>query len=344
MLTRLKHIRTAKKKLADGTIATYYYHRRTNKRIHGEPGTEEFIKNYYQASKSAREIREGTVEGLIETFKASTIFSQFRPRTRQDYDKHFLKIIDKWGDMPLEVLDDSRIRKDLLKWRDELAKSSLRQADYIWATFRRVVQFGIDNAMLGNNYLARPKRLYKSNRRDKIWLPEHVSAFMSHANIEMQTAMVLALHTGQRKGDLIRLTWNAYENNGISLRQSKTGKSLFIPATQTLKNILDNLPRRAVTILTTTKGLPWRVQGFDTAWKRAANKAGIEDLTFHDLRGTAVTVLAEMECSHGQIASITGHSLQYVETILDTYMSRTKKMAFDAIARLEQSWISDIGR
>ncbi|MGH1352782.1 MAG: tyrosine-type recombinase/integrase [Methyloligellaceae bacterium] len=246
--------------------------------------------------------------------------------------------------MPLKIFEDIRIRKDLLSWRDELAINSAKQADYMWSVFRRVIQYAVHNGEITHNHLKNPGRLYKADRSDKIWLPEDVEKFMCSCSPELQTALALALHTGQRKGDLIRLSWTAYDGTGISLRQSKSNRKVYIPATQTLKSILDSLPRTAVTILTNTKGTPWTSDGFNTSWGKAAKRAKIEGLTFHDLRGTAVTLLAEQGCTSIEIASITGHSLKHVETILDHYGSRTKKIAQTAILRFEQSWVSEIGK
>jgi integrase len=65
-------------------------------------------------------------------------------------------------------------------------------------------------------------------------------------------------------------------------------------------------------------------------------KAKIVGLHFHDLRGTAVTRLAEAECSHAEIASITGHGMKDVGAILDKYLARTDKIALAAIAKLER--------
>ena len=45
------------------------------------------------------------------------------------------------------------------------------------------------------------------------------------------------------------------------------------------------------------------------------------------MRGTAVTRLAEAECSAAEIASITGHSMRDVGAILDVYLARTGKIA-----------------
>jgi hypothetical protein len=48
------------------------------------------------------------------------------------------------------------------------------------------------------------------------------------------------------------------------------------------------------------------------------------------LRGTAVTRLAEAECSHAEIAA------RDVGAILDKYLARTDKIALAAIAKLER--------
>ncbi len=59
-------------------------------------------------------------------------------------------------------------------------------------------------------------------------------------------------------------------------------------------------------------------------------------LHFHDLRGTAVTMLSEAGCSVQEVAAITGHSLAGAQKILDSYLSRTRHMAESAIAKLEK--------
>jgi integrase len=89
-------------------------------------------------------------------------------------------------------------------------------------------------------------------------------------------------------------------------------------------------------ILTNKRGIAWNANTFRRLWDIAKHKAKIEGLTFHDLRGSTVTRLAEAECSHIEIASITGHSLRDVGAILDRYLARTDKIALAAIAKLER--------
>ena len=71
-------------------------------------------------------------------------------------------------------------------------------------------------------------------------------------------------------------------------------------------------------------------------WRKVVAKAQITGLTFHDLRGTAVTRLAVAGCSEAEIATITGHSLRDEGAILDAhYLSRDSRMAESAIRKLE---------
>jgi integrase len=61
------------------------------------------------------------------------------------------------------------------------------------------------------------------------------------------------------------------------------------------------------------------------------------ELHFHDLRGTAVTLLSEAACTPQQIATITGHSLKTVHLILERYLARTRGLADQAIFNFENS-------
>ncbi|WP_218128354.1 tyrosine-type recombinase/integrase [Rhodospira trueperi] len=134
---------------------------------------------------------------------------------------------------------------------------------------------------------------------------------------------------------MLRLPWSAYDGARIRLKQNKTGARVSIPATDTLKIALDTAPRRSPLILTNTKGVPWTAAGFSASWRKLCARAGIEGLTFNDLRGTAVTRLARAGCDHAEISAITGHKMGDVGRVLDHhYVSRNALLADEAIARL----------
>ena len=132
------------------------------------------------------------------------------------------------------------------------------------------------------------------------------------------------------------LPWSAYDGQWIRLRQGKGGRRVNIPVTRRLRAILNGTKRTATVILTDARGMPWPEKRFRKYWAATCHKAGITGLHFHDLRGTAVTRLAEAECSHAEIAAITGHSMRSVNVIIDKYLARTNKLALAAIAKLER--------
>lgn len=60
-------------------------------------------------------------------------------------------------------------------------------------------------------------------------------------------------------------------------------------------------------------------------------------LHFHDLRGTAITMLAEAGCTVAQIVAITHHSLETATRILEVYLSPTRHLADQAIEQFENA-------
>jgi integrase len=119
----------------------------------------------------------------------------------------------------------------------------------------------------------------------------------------------------------------------VSRRQDDESHS---GAGEPLRVALANTPRTATTILTNTDGHSWTEDGFRASWRKACAKAGIGDLHFHDLRGSAVSRLAEAGCTEAEIAAITGHSLREVGVMLDRYLKRSEKLAEAAILKLER--------
>jgi integrase len=344
------HVHTVK---AKGRL--YYYYRHKGKRIKliGSPGTKEFALSY----DAAREIRKAALSGfhsLIADYFGSVEFQSKAPRTQSDYLKHKAHIETKWARQPVEIFDDKRIRRSLKRWHQELViKLGSRQADLVLATMRVILSHAVDNSTLSHNYVLGIKGAYKADRSDAIWTLEDVEAFMASANRQLRLAALMALNLGRREGDLIRLAWADYDGMHIAVTNRKGGKKIKFRArcTHTLKEALDayrmslgRVPHKDEPILTTVTGKPWVESHFSTKFSAAKNKAGLNHLHFHDLRGTAITVLAEQGCTHAEIASISGHSTRDVARIIDRYMAMTGPLNEAATAKLNESWIASVSR
>lgn len=347
MRVQLKGIASATKKLADGTRVTYYYAWRGGPRLIGEPGTPEFVASYNAAVATRRAEPSGRFNRLLDTFLDSTEFrNDLAERTKDDYRRIIGRIRAKFGSMPLAAVEDRRARGVFKAWRDELALKSVRQADYTWTVLARVLSVCKDRGIIASNQCEKGGRLYNSDRAEIIWAAEDIETFCKAASAELQFAMLLALWTGQRIGDLRKLTWSAYDGAYIRLRQSKGGRRVAIPVGKVLKVALDKAKesRRSSThILCTTRGVrPWTADGFGASWRKAYKRSGLAPgLHFHDLRGTAVTRLALAGCTVPEIASITGHSLKDVEAILEAhYLGGRIKLAEQAVEKLDAAYAS----
>ena len=356
MRIRMSGINTVHKTLADGTVRTYHYHRATGKRLNGEPNSPEFIRSYSDAEKSLGQRLESTLIALMREYTLSVEFQHnLAPSTQAEYRRMLSSAESEFGTLPIAALEDPRVKKDFLDWRETVArKSGYREADHRLSAISAMFTWAVNNGRLTVNHLKGFKRLYRSDRAEIIWLPEHIEAFMKVAPIELQLALFLALHTGKRQGDLLRLPWSAYDGQKIRLRQGKSrrggklGPVIEIPCTQALRRELDRIDRVSPLILGTKTGRSFKKRYFANSWKKAMKKARLETvrladfdepvtLHFHDLRGTTVTLLSEANCTPQQIATITGHSLRAVHQILERYLARTRGLAEQAIFNFENS-------
>ena len=330
--------------LADGTKKIYWYAWRGGPRLVGDYGSPEFIASYNAAIATKVAAPEGRLLSLLQGYQTSQDFLSLRDRTRADYIKQIAKIEHRFGDAPLKALSHPRTRGVFLDWRDELALKSKRQADYAWTVLARVLSWAKDRGKITVNPCDRGGRVYHGTRVDFVWSVDDEAAFLEHAPAHLHLPLLLALWTGQRQGDLLRLPWSAYDGSTIRLRQSKTGARVVIPVAAPLKAALDAARKHGPIILTSANARPWTEGGFRASWWLACKKAGIVGVTFNDLRGTAVTRLALVGCSEAEIATTTGHSLRDVRSILDAhYLHRDVELARSAITKLEMGYAKQAG-
>lgn len=350
MRARLKGINTVRRTLATGEIATYYYHRASGRRLDGKPGAPEFLASIAAAEASLRNRTSGTLAGLIREFEETSKWRRLAESTKGEYRRVLTFWDGKYGTCPFAALEDKEFRRDVLKWHDAFSADKPREADNRVTILARVLSWAAKDGPLNTNVLDGFDRAYQGDRSEMIWLPEHVDAFMAVASPEMQLGLVLALHTGQRQGDLLRLAWGNYDGTRISLRQGKSrrgereGRLVTVRCTKALKATLDGLTKRSTLILTTKTGRAFKKRYFADQWEATCKAAGITDLHFHDLRGTTVTMLFQAGCNLGEIVSITGHSLRRAQEILDKYLARTSTMADSAIAKLENVLETDFAK
>src|SRR4051794_17722517 len=206
--------------LADGGKKTYWYAWRGGPRLKGDYGSPEFIASFNAAIATKVVAPEGRLLSLLQGYQQSQDFLGLRDRTRADYIGLITKIEQKFGDAPIKALSDPRTRGIFMDWRDELALRSKRQADYTWTVLARVLSWAKDRGKITVNPCERGGRVYHGTRVDFVWSEADEEAFLKHAPTHLHLPLLLALWTGQRQGDLLRLPWSAYNGASLRLRQS----------------------------------------------------------------------------------------------------------------------------
>ena len=280
MRARLSGINTVRKRLADGSIRIYYYHRDTGTRLNGSPGSPEFIASYAEAEKKRTDRDAGLCAGLIRAFLTSPEFTNnLQPTTQTEYRRILTAVEAKFGRAPIAAMADPRFAGDALEWRDEIAASKPREADNRIIVFGRLLSWAKKRHRISANVLEGYERVYRADRSDKVWLPEHIAVMQRVASPEFWPLFLGALFTGLRQGDLRKLPWSAYDGKAITWRVTKrrkgdAGVKVTIPCPTALRSLLDSLPRHGPLIFTTATGRAWQkryvARHFEIARAKAA--------------------------------------------------------------------------
>src|SRR5437870_1603411 len=119
----LKGLNTVKKRLADGSVATYYYHRETGMRLNGEPLSTQFLADVAKAEALIRNRYAGQFNEIIRDYTASPEFGKLAESTQYEYRRMLTKAEPQFGDMPIAALEDPRVRRDFMDWRAKVLKT-----------------------------------------------------------------------------------------------------------------------------------------------------------------------------------------------------------------------------
>jgi len=119
-------------------------------------------------------------------------------------------------------------------------------------------------------------------------------------------AVIIALETAMRAGEIAGLRWKDIHSNIVTLEDTKNGELRDVPLSTRALAVLKDLPRRIdgkVLVYSTENGSKSLTHSF----RSVRHQAGIKDLHFHDLRHEATSRLFEKGLNPMQVAAITGH-------------------------------------
>lgn len=337
------HVKGLNKVKAKGRV--YYYHRATGKRIRADFGTSAFLAEIEQIVARQQgclgdriAYPSGTLGALVAAYRGSPEFAGLAPRTRADYQA----VLDYLKPIDAELLS-TLTKSDVIAIRDAaFAARKRRFANYVVSVLSLMLNWGLVRALAPMNpagdvpKIRRPRGLPKANRR---WTREELDVVLSAAPPELQLPIALAVCTGMREGDVLVFPWSGYERGVVTRRAAKTGYSIEIPAHPVLRGLLDAAPRCSPVVVVGARGRPFTLNGFRARFFKLIRALQAEGrvqpgLTFHGLRTTTATLLAEAGCDTQTIMAITGHTTEAMVAHYTREASR-KGRAKAAIRRLK---------
>lgn len=261
-----------------------------------------------------------TFNAVIDGYRASPEFTRLRESTKVDYRLWLTRISERFGKAPIAAFTDPRMRGEIILWRDRWQHQP-RTADKASRMMSIVLAFAVDRGMLPVNVAAGIGQLYTVDKSDLIWERRHFRA-MIKAPAVLRDAIRMAMLTGLRLGDLVRLDWAHIGPQAIIITTQKRKGRAVIPITPALRHHLNRREWRTGAVLRSNKGTAWAADGLKTAMQRA--KPDGFDRTFHDLRGTFITWLAGRGLTDQEIARIVGWTSQRVAEIRSRYVDDSR--------------------
>ncbi|PCJ95930.1 MAG: integrase [Hyphomicrobiales bacterium] len=341
----LKGVHKTRKNLADGTIREYFYAWKAGPKLIGKPGSPEFIESFRDAHKHKISSSPDTMGGLVALYK-STNFQRLKPATQRAYLPHIKEIEKRFGKHPLPVKesDYKTYRQKFLAWRDEKADRP-RTADMAWSVAKSIMAFGVDRFLMTVNPCARGGRLWTGTRQGSVWTENLFTALLANCSYELGLVCRLALETGQRQADILHLKWSNFDGERFRFSQEKRGHFVSVLLTRSLaleiRRLKDANEARQVPqlfVCLTTRSKPWTTSGLRASFGAAKDRAGIKGLTFHDMRGTAITRAYRDQDIKDLSALSTrfGLSMVSIQALLDKhYLAPDQTKADDIVYKME---------
>jgi len=296
-------------KISKGRQYIYFRRGKLRHRLPSNPDTEEFMREYWRVRSGRQQKQVKTTWGkLVEEFYKSPRFKEKAPGTRANYRRHCEDIREKNG-----AKDMTRFRrKDALRVKSAL-QDNWSKANERLSVLSMLCKLAVDLEWIDRNPVVDIPKL--KGGEYEAWPDHRLKAYEQYcAANNLTTARVifeLAIGTGQRLGDCIKMKWSDFDGHAIRVAQEKTGAHIWVSCPKRLKDFLEELPRQGASILARNLSQPLGKRAVQKAIETVRHEIGVMSgnnrLVPHGWRYTAAKELAEAGCSDSEIQAVTGH-------------------------------------
>jgi integrase len=282
----------------------------------GIPWSEDFMREYAATLEREGAARTqigaikrtlpGSFSALCVSYYGSPEFRGLAAITQRVRRNMLERFRAEHGHRPLKDLQNAHIRSIIGAKVD-----TPEAANNLLKTLRVLLNYAVEIGMIASNPAVRVKTYRNHNSEGyHTWSEDEIAAFEAAHPIgsKARLALALALYTGQRRGDIVRMGWQNVRADRISVRQQKTGAKLTIPIHPELARALTAASKNNLTFLMTEHGASFTAAGLGNWFRDRCNEAGLRQCSIHGLRKSACRRLAEAGCSANEIAAISGHT------------------------------------
>jgi integrase len=236
-------------------------------------------------------------------------YSQVNKRSFKD-DRVFIGF---WLTLFGDKRGDEITPEDIEKGKEELAKSrAAASVNRYLAALKTAFSRAVKNGKLERNPVKAVKMFKENNARVRYLKVEEEAALMGEIPEEYRPIILVALHTGLRRGELFSLKRDNidFRTETITISRTKNGGIRHVPMNKVVMETLRRMPTRLKSeyVFVSRLGIPINAHNFyGRVFKPALKRAGIKDFRFHDLRHTFASRLAMQGVSLLANKELMGH-------------------------------------
>lgn len=224
------------------------------------------------------------------------------PRTRQDNDKELVHLLRVFGHMPIDAILPMHIRQ-YMDIRGETAKTRANREKALFShIFNKAREWGYTAAQNP----CQGVKGFRERGRDRYVTDEEFRKVWEVAHPTVQDAMDIALLTGQRPADVLKIQCRDFRDGALWITQNKTGARIGIEVTGELEAVVARIgsrPRHAISpfLIQEKNGQPLTLTVLRNRFEKAKELARV-DFQFRDIRAKAATDTGDLAHSQKLLA------------------------------------------
>jgi excisionase family DNA binding protein len=178
---------------------------------------------------------------------------------------------------------------------------------------RKIFSLAVDWGFLKESPMRRVKNLSeKGSMRERILAEEEEKRLLAEAAPHLKPMIMVGIYTGFRRGVIFNLKWQNvdFEKQEIRITYSKTGTGRTVPMHPIVFNLLYALKSQngQSEYVFTNPDTSKPYTDISRAFNKACERAGIENLKFHDLRHTFGSRLIKNGANINLVKELMGHA------------------------------------